>query len=101
MSDYVCTLDDGRIIQPNYLSEKFHAIITKSDLPQIRLHDLRHSTVSNLFCQGFSSVQIADWVSHGSPATTMKYYAHADKTSKMAIANALQGMLSVESVEES
>ncbi len=95
-SDYVCTLTDGTIIQPNYLSKNFHKTISESSLPDIRLHDLRHSVVSNLLAKGIPVLQVSDWVGHGSPSTTMKYYAHVDKASKMGIANALEGALGIE-----
>ena len=88
-NDYICTFDNGKEITPNYLSRNFHKIIVNSDLPQIRLHDLRHSSASNLLAQGFSVVQVAEWLGHSSSATTLKFYAHADKSSKMAIAEAL------------
>lgn len=88
-NDYVCTFDNGKEITPNYLSKNFHKVIVKSNLPQVRLHDLRHSSASNLLSQGFSVVQVADWLGHSESTTTLKFYAHADKSSKMAIANAL------------
>ena len=88
-TDYVCTFDNGKVITPNYLSKNFHKVIESSNLPHVRLHDLRHSSVSNKLSMGFTSVQVSEWHGHSSPVTTMKYYAHADKTSKMAIANAL------------
>lgn len=102
-SDYVCTHSDGTAISPNYLTKEFHKIIKTSDLPQIRLHDLRHSTASNLLASGFSIPQVQEWLGHGSATTTMKYYAHADKTSKLGIASALQGVLNIkdgESIEQ-
>ena len=89
VNDYVCTFDNGKEITPNYLSRTFHKVIVNSGLPQIRLHDLRHSAASNLLAQGFSVVQVADWLRHSTPATTLKFYAHVDKSSKMAIAKAL------------
>ena len=88
-NDYVCTFDNGKEITPNYLSKNFHKVIINSGLPQVRLHDLRHSSASNLLTQGFSVVQVADWLGHSESTTTLKFYAHADKSSKMAIANAL------------
>ena len=91
-TDYVCTLDNGKEISPNYLSKKFHKIICDSDLPQIRLHDLRHSVASNLLNDGFTVVQVAEWLGHSSSSTTLKFYAHNDKTSKMAIADRLDGV---------
>lgn len=47
-SDYVCAWDNGTVISPNYLTKTFHSVVSKSTLPQIRLHDLRHSVASNL-----------------------------------------------------
>lgn len=91
-NDYVCTFDNGKEISPNYLSKTFHRIICKSDLPQIRLHDLRHSVASNLLNDGFTVVQVAEWLGHSSSNTTLKFYAHNDKTSKMAIADRLDGV---------
>lgn len=94
-SDYVCTQNNGEVITPNYLTRTFHSVISKSTLPQIRLHDLRHSVASNLLDKGFSVVQVQEWLGHGSAATTLNFYAHTDKTSKKDIANALREMLKV------
>lgn len=57
-NDYVCTWPDGNVISPNYLTRTFHNVIAKSSLPNIRLHDLRHSAASNLLNMGFSIVQV-------------------------------------------
>lgn len=97
-SDYVCTWQDGNVISPNYLTRTFKSVISKSNLPQIRLHDLRHSAASNLLDMGFSVVQVADWLGHSSSATTLNFYAHAEKRSKMDIANALDNCFQTQSV---
>ena len=90
-SDYVCTFDNGKELTPNYLTKKFHLLIKKqNEFPQIRFHDLRHSVASNLLNDGFTTVQVAEWLGHSSSTTTLKFYAHIDKTSKMAIANNLK-----------
>lgn len=90
VNDYVCTWQNGNVIEPNYLTRTFHSIIEKSTLPTIRLHDLRHSAASNLLAAGFSISQVQEWLGHESATTTMKYYAHVDKASKMAIAEDLE-----------
>ena len=92
-SDFVCTWNDGKVISPNYMTKTFHAVIQKSNLPQIRLHDLRHSVASNLLSKGFSAVQVAEWMGHSTPATTLNFYAHADKKSKNEIADSISGSL--------
>ena len=88
-SDYVCTMPDGRVIAPNYIERVFHSTITKSNLPQVTLHLLRHSVASNLLNDGFSVTQVQEWLGHSSSATTLTFYAHVDKTSKLQIANQL------------
>lgn len=92
-SDYVCTWNDGSVIEPNYLTRVFHEVVSKSTLPHIRLHDLRHSVASNLLNNGFSVVQVQEWLGHGSASTTLNFYAHVDKTSKQTIAGALEKMI--------
>ena len=51
---------------------------------------LQHCVASNLLNDGFTTVQVAEWLGHSSSTTTLKFYAHIDKTSKLAIANSLQ-----------
>lgn len=98
-SDYVCTWKDGRVIEPNYLTRTFHKMISKSDLPTIRLHDLRHSVASNLLNMGFTVVQVAEWLGHSSSTTTLNYYAHTDKTSKISISNSINNIFQREFLE--
>lgn len=88
-TDYVCTHQNGEVISPNYLTREFHSAIVKSDLPPVRFHDLRHSVASNLLNNGFSIVQVMEWLGHSSPEITLRFYAHVDKTSKTAIASAI------------
>lgn len=96
-SDYVCTWNDGKLISPNYLTSQFNKIIKNSTLPTIRLYDLRHSAASNLLNRGLSVVQVQEWLGHSSAATTLNFYAHADKTSKQAVADAVQNMIEIPS----
>ena len=92
-SDYICTLGNGSVISPNYLSRTFHNVVAKSDLPNIRLHDLRHSAASNLLNMGFSIVEVQQWLGHGSASTTLNFYAHIDKSAKKNMADAMENAL--------
>ena len=94
-SDYVCTQANGEVITPNYLTKTFHSIISKSKLPQIRLHDLRHGVASNLIASGISVVDVKDWLGHANASTTLDVYSHANKASKDNIAKSLQAMITV------
>ena len=99
-NDYVCTWGNGEVIAPNYLTRTFHSVIQNSTLPQIRLHDLRHSVASNLLNLGFSVVQVQEWLGHGSASTTLNFYAHVDKSSKISIADTLDKLNSEQEKKE-
>lgn len=90
-SDFICTWDDGRLIQPDYVTKNFTKVIRKSKLPTVRLHDLRHSVASNLLNNSHSVTDVSGWLGHSTPVTTFGYYAHASKASKEHISNAVQG----------
>ncbi len=92
-SDFVFTWENGDTIKPNYLTSYFHDKLAKSDLPTIRLHDLRHSTASNLLANGFSVVEVQHWLGHSQPSTTLNFYSHVDSKSKRNISNALENLL--------
>ena len=99
-NDYVCTWPDGNVISPNYLPRTFHNVIAKSSLPNVRLHDLRHSAASNLLNMGFSIVQVQQWLGHGSASTTLNFYAHVDKNSKLDMAAAMERAIYQPTVQE-
>lgn len=86
-SDFVFTHENGKVITPNYLTKNFRKVADNLGYTSLRLHDLRHSVASNLLNKGFSYVQTAEWLGHSNPSTTFRFYAHVDKTSKMAIAS--------------
>ena len=87
-TDYVCSQRNGKPISPNYLSKHFHAVV-KDVFKKVRLHDLRHSSATNLLEMGFTVAQVAEWLVHSSPEITLRFYAHETKESKVKIANAL------------
>lgn len=94
-SDYVCTWNNGNVISPNYLTKTFHTVISKSTLPKIRLHDLRHSVASNLIAKGMSVVDVQEWLGHANASTTLDVYSHACKSSKNNIVNAIEQMIAI------
>lgn len=75
----------GEQISPNYLTKTFHKVLEKSDLLTIRLHDLRHSSATNLLSRGTALVEIQQFLGHSQPSTTLNFYSHADASSKKQI----------------
>jgi integrase len=46
--DYVFTREDGKPYAPNYVTRTFRETLARTELPRIRLHDLRHTWASLL-----------------------------------------------------
>jgi integrase len=67
----------GEPLAPDTLSRDWaNAIRDFPSLPPVGFHALRHTNASLLIAAGLDVVTIAKRLGHGSPATTLKYYAH-------------------------
>ncbi len=99
---YVCMHRDGTRITPNYLSRNFKEFMREHGLPEIRLHDLRHTVASNLFEMGYTPKEVQEWLGHSSAKTTLDTYSHVvNKDSKKFIAQSLMtGNSKYESISE-
>ena len=56
----------------------WHRVRVEAELPDVRLHDIRHAHASFALRQGESVLAIARLLGHRSPATTLKYTHLAD-----------------------
>jgi len=99
-NDYVCKRDNGEAFRPNYITERFHKVIRKSDLPKIRFHDLRHSSASLLLANGFSLKEIQEYLGHGDLGTTANIYAHLQFQAKKNMAVSMQNKLKFSDISE-
>ena len=93
-SKYICTYEDGRPITPYYLSCKWKDIIRESNLPSLRLHDLRHTAASYLLKQGASMKEVQEMLGHKQISTTFDIYAHLDIQTKRQSAEKMNKMFS-------
>ena len=65
-----------KIVNDNTLKARHFAAIEAAGLPQITIHDLRHSHASLLINEGISIQEIARRLGHSEVETTWKVYAH-------------------------
>ena len=80
-SGYVIVWEDGRPIDPKYISHHFKKFIDKHTLPKLKLHELRHTFTSVANSLGIPMYDIGKALGHSTPATTSKIYTHLfDKT---------------------
>jgi len=85
----IFTRADGNIITPNYVTKHFKWLLKQNDLPEIRFHDLRHSSASYLLSLGFGMKEIQAWLGHENISVTMDIYAHLDVGAKQGMADTL------------
>jgi integrase len=75
-ASFVTARLDGSPIHPDYFSQCFHHAVARSDLPRIRLHDLRHTHASILLRAGQPVKVVSERLGHANPAFTMSVYQH-------------------------
>lgn len=75
-SGYVFTRDDGTHLDPRTLTHTFRWLVDNSDLPRIRLHDLRHTHASIAVKAGVPIGVVSERLGHASPEFTLHRYAH-------------------------
>jgi len=71
---YVFTRPNGLPLQPDYLTQRFHLLVERHDLPPVRLHDLRHGAASLAHSAGADLKTIQDQLGHASIVLTADTY---------------------------
>lgn len=75
-TDLVFTREDGAWIHPDLFSQIFDRAVAKLDVPEITLHDLRHTHATVLLMNGTPVKVVSERLGHASPAFTMNVYQH-------------------------
>ncbi|MGQ4818493.1 tyrosine-type recombinase/integrase, partial [Enterococcus faecium] len=75
-SEYVFTMEDARLMKPQYVTHRLSKLIKKNGLKKIRFHDLRHSNASIMLDSGQNMKSIQEWLGHASYSTTANLYTH-------------------------
>lgn len=63
---------DGR----NLRGRQFPKLLRKAKLPEMRIHDLRHSAASMLLADGVPVKVVSEMLGHADVSTTLRIYAH-------------------------
>lgn len=74
--DLVFCRTDGDSIHPDLFSQTFDRAVVKSGLPQITLHDLRHTHATLLLKAGVPVKVVSERLGHSNPGFTMSVYQH-------------------------
>lgn len=92
-NDYIFKWPDGHPFSPDYVTDKFAALLRRHGLPHIRFHELRHSCASLLLNAGFSLKDVQEWMGHSDIKMTANIYGHLDVARKQNMADRLGSAL--------
>jgi integrase len=70
---------DGGLRRPDVLTQQWARAVESEKLPDVTLHALRHTHVSQLIAAGLDVVTISKRIGHADPAITLKVYSHLFK----------------------
>lgn len=80
----------GKILDPTSVTEAFKRLLASADLPlTTRIHDLRHTAITQMLANGGRIVDVSEIAGHSSPTITLGVYGHALEDSKRS---AIEGM---------
>ena len=85
-NDYIFKNPNGVLYRPDSLTVSFKRALARHGLPQMRYHDLRHSTASILVDKGWDINSIKEWLGHADISTTANIYAHISHRKKVSLA---------------
>jgi integrase len=74
---YVVCNEAGEPYHPSTLSTMWQAALRNLDVPQVRLHDARHTCATLMHLQGVPIALVAAWLGHADISFTMRTYVHA------------------------
>jgi integrase len=66
----------GTPLEPRNVTRQFKALLKAAGLPDIRLHDLRHSCATLLLAQGVSPRVVMETLGHSQVSLTLNTYSH-------------------------
>ena len=82
--------------RPNRVTLAFRRICDEVDVPNVRLHDLRHFAATRLLEAGVPVKTVSGRLGHANAATTLNVYAHFLESSDESAAQVLGTLLDVE-----
>jgi integrase len=91
-SPFVFVTEDGLPIRPTTLSKEFKTVATAAGLPQMRLHDLRHTVTTYLLRAGLSPRAVQGVLGHQDARFTLKRYAQMLDDDKKEAASVIQSL---------
>jgi integrase len=93
----LCSLaEDGTPLHPDWLTRAFRRLEKTTDLPAIRLHDLRHTHASHLLAAGVPVHVVSQRLGHQDAGFTLRQHAHLLPRQQREAADLVAGLLTAD-----
>ena len=79
-NDYVFTDELGNSLHPDRFSQSFRRSVLAAGVPQIRLHDLRHSYATLALKAGMHPKVVSERLGHAAVGITLDLYSHVTRS---------------------
>jgi integrase len=84
----------GRAWHPETITTAYRALVVKSGIGRLRLHDLRHTAATLALSAGVPIRDVSDALGHSSPSITLDIYGQTVAEGPRRVANAIDEALS-------
>ncbi len=92
-TDLVVDRGDGEHLDPDTFGHAFARIAEDVKLPQVRLHDMRHSFATTLLAAGVNVKVVSEALGHASSSFTLDTYAHVLPSMGEQVATTMEAAL--------
>jgi integrase len=87
--DWIFPTANGGVLNPAFVSKRFKQLVREHRMPEIRLHDLRHTHASHLLLAGANIKAVQERLGHADIVLTLNTYSHLLPTTQRDSLNAL------------
>jgi integrase len=91
---FVFTGTTGRPLDASGVSARFHDALNRAGLPNVRVHDLRHTAASHLLTRGVHPKVVQDLLGHSTISLTLDTYSHVAPALNAQVADHMQVLFS-------
>jgi len=99
-SGLVFTQEDGSALDPESISRYWRQAVKKSMLPNIRLHDLRHTHATLALQAGIHPKVVSERLGHATVSITLDTYSHAIPAMQEEAAALIAGLVFAETSDQ-
>ena len=92
-TDRLFTQANGLPMNADTIGQWFKKFISKTDLPKVTLHSLRHTNATLMIASGADIRSVSGRLGHSNTSTTLNIYSHFIQSRNREIADKLQQML--------